>query len=96
MAILLDDKADDSWTAKLKWETVGDRWIAHVIAGDDQEDWYEVSKKHLDWECSLMFHRPDGGEGRAATIWTATFEQAKQIAEQHWETGIWPGGETYK
>ena len=40
-------------------------------------------------DVSLMFHRPDGRKGLATTIFTLTFEQAKQIAEWHWETGIW-------
>ena len=36
-----------------------------------------------------MFRREDVGEGLAAMIETFTFEQARQIAERHWETGIW-------
>jgi hypothetical protein len=78
---------------KLEWKQVGARWIAYV---DAKQDYYEVSKNYIAWECSLMRHH-ENVVGRAATTTMATLDQAKQIAEQHWTTGVWaePKGTTY-
>jgi hypothetical protein len=70
----------------LKWKPVGDRWIAYVIEGDARQGRYEVGENKEGWECVWMF---DGGDNLVAKSAAATFEQAKQVAERHWETGAW-------
>ena len=70
----------------LEWKQVGDRWIAYCIEGDAEQGRYEVFKDAQGWECARMF---DGGNSVVETFIAATFEQAKQVAERHWETGAW-------
>ena len=71
----------------LEWKQVGDRWIAHVIEGDAEQGRYEVSESSTGWKCAWFFHHNE----LAGTVEMATFEHAKRVAEQHWETGGWPG-----
>jgi hypothetical protein len=66
---------------RIKWVKEGDRWIA----GKSEKDfWYEVRRIGEGWDCRMMF-----GEHFAAVIEARTLEQAKRIAERHWETGVW-------
>jgi hypothetical protein len=81
----------------LEWKKQDDHWIAYI--GTPNEGWYEVRQKRIyvsdkdkfvdGWKCSMICLCTNGRMGLAAMIETFTFEQAKQIAERHWETGVW-------
>jgi hypothetical protein len=81
----------------LEWKKQDDHWVAD--GGAPKEGWYEVRRKQIyisdkdefvdGWKCSMIRLCTDDRMGLAAMIEALTFEQAKQIAERHWETGAW-------
>jgi hypothetical protein len=62
-----------------------------VIEGVPGEGWYEVHKSKFDhsWECQMIRLCTNNKMDLAALIFTDTFEQTKEVAERHWETGVW-------
>jgi len=74
----------------LKWNSAGNHWVAHVNEGSARGCRYEVSKAKIyklsdGWRCAWLW--PDGV---GPSVIAATIEEAKQIAERHMKTGVWP------